>query len=137
MGDNVNLASRLEGVSRLYDTQILVSQATYDQAADEFWFRPVDLIAVKGKTAESTVYELVGRKGAGEMDSLAELCREFTQGVQAYYQRNWSAGADIFGRLHQKFPTDVPVKLYFHRCQKYLKEPPGPDWKGVTYLKYK
>lgn len=137
MGDNVNLASRLEGVTRLYDTQILVSQATYDQASDEFWFRPVDHIAVKGKTAETTVYELVGKKEAGEANSVGELCREFTRGVQAYLRRDWAAGAEIFGQLRQKFPDDVPVELYLNRCRMYLEQPPGPDWKGVTYLKYK
>ena len=137
MGDNVNLASRLEGVTRLYDAQILVSQATYDQASHAFWFRPVDVIAVKGKTTETTVYELVSKKEAGEADSVGELCREFTRGFQAYLRRNWAEGVEIFGRLRQKFPDDVPVDLYFHRCRKYLKEPPGPDWKGITYLKYK
>lgn len=137
MGDNVNLASRLEGVTRLYDTQILVSQATYNQASDEFWFRPVDLIAVKGKTAETTVYELVGKKEGGAADAVGELCREFTRGVRAYLRRDWVMGVEIFGRLRQKFPDDVPVELYFNRCRKYLQKPPGADWKGVTYLKYK
>jgi len=138
MGDNVNLASRLEGVTRLYDSQILVSQATYDQVADEFWFRPVDLIAVKGKAAASTVYELVGQKeDGGEDEPLDELCREFTRGVEAYLSRDWAGAAAIFGSLKQKFPQDVPVELYFNRCRKYLKHPPGPDWRGVTYLKYK
>jgi adenylate cyclase len=137
MGDNVNLASRLEGVSRLYDTQILVSQATYDRTAHAFWLRPVDLIAVKGKTTESTVYELLSIKGAGEAEVVGELCREFTRGFQAYLQRDWGEGVKIFGKLRKKFPHDVPVELYFHRCRKYLQKPPGPDWKGVTYLKYK
>jgi adenylate cyclase len=138
MGDNVNLASRLEGVTRLYDSQILVSQATYDQVADEFWFRPVDLIAVKGKAAASTVYELVGKKEDGREDEpLADLCREFIRGVEAYLSRDWAGAAAIFGSLKQKFPQDVPVELYFNRCRKYLKHPPGPDWRGVTYLKYK
>lgn len=137
MGDNVNLASRLEGVSRLYDTQILVSEATYNQAANAFWFRPVDIIAVKGKTAETIIYELVGKKEAGEADSVAELCREFTRGFTAYLRRDWAAAVEIFGQLSQRFPDDVPVGLYFNRCRKYLKQPPGPDWKGVTYLKYK
>jgi len=138
MGDNVNLASRLEGVTRLYDSQILVSQSTYDKAADEFWFRPVDLIAVKGKTTESIVYELVGKKeDLAEGELLAGLCRQFTQGFQAFHRCDWSAAAAIFGHLRKKFPGDVPVELYFERCRKYLKHPPAPDWRGVTYLKYK
>ncbi|MBI4796050.1 MAG: adenylate/guanylate cyclase domain-containing protein [Deltaproteobacteria bacterium] len=137
MGDNVNLASRLEGANRIYATRILVSQATYDKVADEFWFRPVDIIAVKGKTAETTVYELMGRKGAGETDSIAELCREFTRGFNTYLERNWTAGTDIFARLAQKFPGDAPTALYLSRCRQYLEQPPAADWKGVTYLESK
>ncbi len=134
MGDNVNLASRLEGVNRLYATRILVSKATYDKVAADFWFRPVDIIAVKGKTTETTVYELVGEKATGETDSKAELCREFTRGFTAYLERDWAAGADIFGRLTQKFPDDAPAALYLSRCRHYLDHPPGADWRGVTYL---
>jgi adenylate cyclase len=137
MGDNVNLASRLEGVSRLYDTQILVSPATYDRVSHAFWLRPVDLIAVKGKSAETTVYELLSQKESGEAAAVGDLCREFTRGFRAYLRRDWAMGVEIFGRLRQKFPDDVPVELYLHRCRKYLQKPPGPDWKGVTYLKYK
>lgn len=138
MGDNVNLASRLEGVTRLYDSQILVSQDTYAKVADEFWFRPVDLIAVKGKAAASTVYELLGKKEeGGEEGPLAELCREFSRGVEAYLSRDWSGAVAIFGSLRKNFPNDVPLELYFNRCRKYLQQPPGPDWRGVTYLKYK
>jgi adenylate cyclase len=134
MGDNVNLASRLEGVNRLYATRILVSPATYEQAAEGFWFRPVDIIAVKGKTAETTVYELMGSKGEGETDSQAELCREFTRGFQVYLQRDWAGAVEIFGRLSQKFPNDAPIALYLTRCRHYQEHPPGPDWRGVTYL---
>ena len=68
---------------------------------------------------------------------MAELCQEFTRGFNAYLQRDWAAGADIFGRLAQKFPDDAPSKLYLHRCRRYLEQPPGADWKGVTYLESK
>ena len=137
MGDNVNLASRLEGVNRLYATQILVSRATYDKVAEEFWFRPVDIIAVKGKSIETTVYELLGTKAAAETGSLAELCREFTLGFQAYLQRDWAAGLETFGRLCQKFPEDGPAALYLRRCRHYLEQPPAASWRGVTYLESK
>lgn len=137
MGDNVNLASRLEGANRVYATRILVSQATYDQAGDAFWLRPVDIIAVKGKTAETFVYELMGRKEAEESDSVADLCREFARGFNAYRERNWTAAADIFGRLARKYPGDGPAALYLHRCRHYLEHPPGETWKGVTYLESK
>lgn len=135
MGDNVNLASRLEGVNRLYGTRILVGKATYDQVAEEFRFRPVDIIAVKGKTIETTVYELMGRKDTGDTDSpQAELCREFTLGFNVYLQRDWDTAIGIFERLAEKFPGDKPSQLYLTRCHRYLVHPPGADWRGVCFL---
>jgi adenylate cyclase len=134
MGDNVNLASRLEGVNRLYATQILVSPATYERTSDRFWFRPVDIIAVKGKTAQTTVYELVGRKEEGDTGAMAELCKEFTRGFNAYLKRDWTGAGDIFSRLSQKFPNDAATRLYLARCRQCQEKPPGADWRGVTYL---
>ncbi len=62
MGDNVNVASRLEGANKLYGTQIIVSAKTYEAASAKFLFRPLGVIAVKGKSEGQTTYELVGRR---------------------------------------------------------------------------
>jgi adenylate cyclase len=138
MGDNVNLASRLEGVNRLYGTQILVNRTTYEQVAEEFWFRPVDLIKVKGKSIETTVYELMGGKGdEEEMDYLAWFCRDFTLGFEAYKNRDFAGGEAIFGRLSKKFPSDGLAALYLKRCRRLQEHPPGADWRGVTFLESK
>ncbi len=68
---------------------------------------------------------------------VALLCREFRRGFDAYLHRDWSAGAGIFGRLARKFPDDGPVALYLQRCRRYQEQPPGPDWRGVTFLESK
>jgi adenylate cyclase len=137
MGDNVNLASRLEGVNKLYGTQIIVSRATYEAVADKFWFRPLDIVAVKGRSGGTTIYELIMKKGEGDTDQVAELCVEFTKGFETYLARDWEAGIKIFHNLTSKFPNDIPAGLYLTRCRHYLSNSPEADWQGIAYLESK
>ncbi|MFA4906621.1 MAG: adenylate/guanylate cyclase domain-containing protein [Candidatus Margulisiibacteriota bacterium] len=137
MGDNVNLASRLEGVNKLYRTKIMVSQATCEAVADKFWFRPLGIVAVKGKREGTAIYELAGRKEEGPPDAAAQLCREFARGFEAYLARDWDGALEIFGNLWEKFPADAPTELFLSRCRHYRDNPPGPDWQGIEYLESK
>jgi adenylate cyclase len=137
MGDNVNLASRLEGVNKIYGTSIIVSGATYEAAGDKFWFRPLDIVAVKGRREGAIIYELMSRK-ADEGDGWeAELCIEFARGFEAYRARDWDGAMQIFQDLAQKFPDDIPTDFYLSRCRHYQATPPDADWEGVTYLESK
>jgi adenylate cyclase len=137
IGDNVNLASRLESVNKLYKTKIAVSQKTYLSVCDRFWFRPLGIIAVKGKTEGIRIYELVGRRGEGALDEVAELCTEFERGFNAYLAREWDLGYKIFENLAMRFPGDAPAVLYMARCRHYRETPPGEAWKGIEYLEFK
>ncbi|MHB8069487.1 MAG: adenylate/guanylate cyclase domain-containing protein [Desulfobaccales bacterium] len=137
MGDNVNLASRLEGVNKLYGTRIIVSQATYEAAADRFWLRPLGIVAVKGKSESAAIYELMGRQRTGASESLAPLCDAFTRAFRAYQARDWAAACDLLGDLSRQFPEDGPTGLYLARCRQYRDHPPGEEWSGIEYLETK
>jgi adenylate cyclase len=137
MGDNVNLASRLEGVNRLYGTQIIVSRATYEAVADKFWFRPLDIVAVKGRREGTIIYELMMRKGQEDSDRTTRLCTEFTRGFEAYLARDWEGALEIFQNLSTEFPGDTPTDLYLTRCRHYKAHPPEADWQGIAYLESK
>ena len=134
MGDNVNLASRLEGVNRIYGTQIIVSRATYEAVADQFWFRPLDMVAVKGKREGTIIYELMMRKGREDSDRTARLCAEFARGFETYLARDWEGALKIFQNLSTEFPGDTPTDLYLTRCRHYQAHPPEADWQGIAYL---
>lgn len=131
MGDNVNLASRLEGANKVYGTQIIVSRSTYESASGEFLFRLVGRTALRGRSEETTIYELVGRINDPDADEKSALCREFTKGVEAYLARQWGSAFVIFSGLSSKNPQDAPVGLYLSRCRQYMEAPPGDDWRGV------
>jgi adenylate cyclase len=137
IGDNVNLASRLEGANKFFGTNIIVSQQTYEMVSDKFWFRPLGVIAVKGKFRESTIFELMGKKEEGKTGPTDELCREFSLGLEAYLAREWEAAHRRFRELSVKFPSDTPTEFYLSRCSFHRNNPPGTDWRGIEYLESK
>ena len=88
MGDAVNLASRLEGLNKYYGTAVLVSEQTYREAQEVVRARPVDWVAVKGKTAAVQVYELLGLKDEPSKDA-DELADMAVQAAVLYRGRSW------------------------------------------------
>ncbi|MFH0821009.1 MAG: adenylate/guanylate cyclase domain-containing protein, partial [Candidatus Peregrinibacteria bacterium] len=122
MGDNINLASRLEGVNKQYGTEILISESTYDAIKDELVCREVDLIRVKGKEKPVRIYELVGEKGKAKQDFAS-----FAAALKLYRDGK-------FGEAKQKFqalPDDPVARVFAERCEIFLKNPPPTNWDGV------
>ncbi|MGA2402670.1 MAG: adenylate/guanylate cyclase domain-containing protein, partial [Syntrophobacteraceae bacterium] len=137
MGDSVNMASRLEGINKLFGTHIIVARETYEAASKRFWFRPLGILAVKGKSGQKTVYELLDRRIEGENSPAAQLCEEFTRGFNAYLSRNWNGACAIFSDLSIKFPQDAPTSFYLSRCAHFQDNPPGQGWQGIGHLQSK
>jgi len=131
MGDNVNLASRLEGANKLYGTQVIVDRRTCESASEEFLFRLLGRAALRGRSGETTIYELVGKKTGDEADANAAICTAFTRGVEAYLAREWDEAFAIFSDLSAHLPEDAPTGFYLERCRQYRNDPPGEDWRGV------
>ncbi len=136
MGDSVNLASRLEGANKFYDTLILLGPRTYELAERDIEAREVDLLRVKGKLEPVVVYELLARKG--ELDPKKQCVVDaYLTGLAAYKRRDFAAAKLRFGEALTVDPSDGPSKVYLHRAQEYVEAPPPPDWDGVYVLKSK
>ena len=136
MGDSVNLASRLEGANKFYDTLILLGPRTYELAQPDIEAREVDMLRVKGKLEPVMVYELLARKGAlpAEKQRVVALYQE---GLAAYKRREFFRAKEHFEAALALDPSDGPSKVYLHRVQEYLATPPPPDWDGVYVLQSK
>ena len=134
LGDNVNVASRLEGLNKLYHTDIVISEATYRYVRNDFILRPLDIIAVKGKTSGVKVFELMGDADSENGRQLQELAEAFGEVVEHYLKRRWKAALERLEALAPLFPDDAPIKLYTQRCRQYADNDPGPDWSGVIRL---
>jgi len=130
IGDAVNLASRLEGLNKYYDTEVLIAEATYEEAHDGIVARPIDWVSVKGKSEAVLVYELLGLKGEVGLD-MEEFAELFGRALQAYRRQDWTGALELFGTALKQRPDDEPVREMVRRCEMYRAEPPGTDWDGV------
>lgn len=132
IGDTVNLASRLEGMNKLYGSRVLASEFTHAEAGEGYAFREMDLVRVKGKEKPVVIYELMGFKDK-EKDALAA---EFSRGLILYREKRFSEARTIFEGLASSY-DDRPSRLYATRCAEYIAAPPPPDWDGVYVAKSK
>jgi adenylate cyclase len=135
MGDNVNLASRLEGITKEYHVQCVVSESTYRATKDRYVFREIDRIKVMGKKLPVTIYELLDW---GRNESLyTERIVRFSEALTAYRRQQWGEAIELFTELRDKFPEDGPSETFIARSHDYREQPPEPHWDGVYAMKSK
>jgi adenylate cyclase len=130
MGDSVNLGSRLEGLNKLYGTNIIISEMTYERVQGEILGRELALVRVKGKDQPVKIYELLSRR-AKTLPEQKALAEEFQAALGEYRNRNWETARKIFQSILERYPEDGPGRLYVERCQTLEKTPPPEDWDGV------
>jgi len=135
MGDNVNLASRLEGINKEYGTHIIVSEGTYQQVSRQFVFRDLDRIRVKGKLQPVGIYELLGT--AAEKERFSPLLDRFDAAQSAYRAQNWSEATEKFAQILADYPEDGPTITFLQRSMDFAKDAPEEDWDGVYVMKTK
>lgn len=136
IGDNVNLASRLEGANKFYGTRILMSENTWYQSKHTVVAREIDTIYVIGKSEPVRVFEPLAIKGE---DSLkAEQLEKFHQEALKYYRmQDWDSAKEIFEQLLTMKPNDAPAKIFLKRMTQFEQNPPGDDWDGAFILQKK
>lgn len=129
-GDSVNLASRLEGASKFYDTLILIGQRTAELAKNDVEVREIDLLRVKGKQEPVVVYELLARTGQLD-DQKRRVVDVYLEGLSAYKMRNFSTACARFSEAVVLDPSDGPSRVYLERSNNYRQTPPPAEWDGV------
>src|SRR5271167_181804 len=135
MGDNVNLASRLEGMTKQYRTSVIIGETTYAQVKDQFVAREVDKIRVKGKKHPVTIYELLAP--LSEAGPYEALLTDYNQAMDCYRTRDWAEAAGKFGPIMVAHPLDGPTQVLLQRCLEFMVEPPPDDWDFVYVMKSK
>ena len=137
MGDSVNLASRLEGANKVYRTNILVSEQTYEIVKDSIFGRKLDQIAVQGRAVPVTIYELLQTREGVLDQALAQAVRLYEEGLTSYLERRFIDAARAFNEALEVHPDDVPSRLFLTRAEEYAAAPPPVNWDGVYVLKSK
>jgi adenylate cyclase len=135
MGDNVNLASRLEGMTKQYRSRVIISESTHSQVAHQFVAREVDRIRVKGKKQPVLIYQLLAP--ISERHVYATLLMQFNAALDVYRSQNWREAAGKFGELLAAYPDDGPTQVLLQRCLEFMEEAPDPAWDGVYVMKSK
>ena len=128
IGDNVNLASRLEGQNKVYGTNIIISEFTRAAIGEQFFCRFVDLVKVKGKDKPVALYQplLEGRPDA----KLAANIQAFNEAIELYRARKFIEAQNILAPLNTQSPLKL-YALYLERIQNFIEFPPPDNWDGV------
>jgi adenylate cyclase len=138
IGDTVNLASRLEGLNKIYKTHIIVSEFTVKHLkgfrapgpeSRELNFRELDMIKVKGKDRPVTIYEL--SSGTDKT-----LIQRFEEALDLYKKQHFEDASNIFKCLVTEY-NDGPSIVFLERCNEFMENPPDVNWGGVYTSKTK
>ncbi|MBD3304282.1 hypothetical protein GF343_03985 [Candidatus Woesearchaeota archaeon] len=131
MGDTINLGSRLEGLTKQYGAEIIISEFTQKEIKNSFVTRKLDLVAVKGKKKPIFIYELVCRKEEITKKQ-KEKIESYEKGLELYLKRKFTEAIKEF-----KKTDDFAAKEFIERCKEFKNSPPPKDWTGVWVMKKK
>jgi len=132
IGDTVNTASRLEGLTKHYGRRILVSEDVANELRGAFDLREVDRVKVKGKLTATSLFSVENVE-----QRLPPASREqYEKGMKLYKQGNWGTALDYFCKIKAEGHADSLVDTFIERCEEFKKKPPQ-DWDGAIALDFK
>jgi adenylate cyclase len=133
IGDDVNLASRLEGANKFFGSKIMVSESTYEGSRDRITARYLGRARVIGKETPIKVYEPLAEKGKLSAE-WSKALPVYEEGLAAFDARKYDAALAAFQRFSEMMPKDGPGQLYLRISQEYAVIPPDATWEGVFNL---
>jgi class 3 adenylate cyclase len=140
VGDNVNLASRLEQLCKRYDVAVLVDSKTCDEEGvrDSFFLRTIDLVTVKGRSEPTELCELVACKahvrGTPLLETYSDFCCKFAEIHELYRGQDFLGAVEALDEYQKLWPRDKPAQLLREKCTALLRVAPGSGWSAVEHL---
>jgi adenylate cyclase len=131
LGDAVNLGSRLEGLNRVYGTEILVGETTARLVGPSFLLRELDLVRVKGKGQAVRVYELLSRAATELPEAQRRALALYATALDAYRAQRWDEALALFADALASWPDDGPSRAMAERSRAYRRTPPAESWDGA------
>jgi adenylate cyclase len=126
IGDSVNLAARLQDLTKSYGVEMLVDEATAAAVAGTQTLRELDLIMVRGRQRPAKLFQVIPANG--DMRALLEA---YAKGRERFTARDWQGAAAAFEQALAQDPDDQPSRLMLERTQALAARPPAADWDGV------
>lgn len=130
IGDTVNLASRLEGLTKFYSQPLIISSSVRERVGTARPCRLVDTVVVKGKTVGERIYTTRASLG----DSEQEAWELHGQAMEQFYQRSFKDADRLFARVQKLLPEDPLATMFRERCASYQRTPPPDDWNGAWVM---
>ncbi|MEZ4411323.1 MAG: adenylate/guanylate cyclase domain-containing protein, partial [Polyangiales bacterium] len=138
IGDAVNLAARIESLTKSYGAAVLVGEATLAKVEPgRFSVREVDRVRVVGRLAPVTMYEVLDALPDARREAIERTLGDWREAVEAYREGRLEEALAGFGRCRAAVPDDPVIRLRHQRCERYLKARPKGEWSEVEELTHK
>lgn len=136
VGDTVNIAARLESLTKLYKTEMLISETVYDGIKAEGSvplesIRELDTVRLRGKTSALRIYEVFDHRPEPVRELLRQHSSRFLEARALYAEKNFLESASLFRELAKSAPAEHIYRLYYTRARKFAQSPPEGPWDGV------
>lgn len=134
ISDAVNIASRVEGLTKYYGTTTLITHDTLSRLPDHsIDYRFIDVVKVKGKSNSLSVYEVLEKS---EVEKI-ETKTDFENALQLLRQKRLAEAKALLAQLHSNQPSDQTISLFLNRCQHYLVDGLPEEWDGIEVMESK
>jgi predicted ATPase/class 3 adenylate cyclase/tRNA A-37 threonylcarbamoyl transferase component Bud32 len=139
LGDTVNLASRIEQLTRLYGARMLIGENTFTALLNPgaFSIRMVDYVAVKGKATAIRLYEVLDALEEEQQKAKETTKEQLDAAMKAYINRDFSLAKTLFKNITEMDSQDTVPAIFAARCERYMEQPPPEDWQGYEKLVHK
>ncbi len=134
IGDSVNLASRLEGLTRIYGVDILLGPTAAELVRDEFHLRSVARVQVKGKTKPVDAFTFIGARNEDVDSQLLKWLEVYEEGLEKFRVRDFTQAKILFSRFLEFYPDDLLAQMYLARSLDYERQPPDEAWDAIEVL---
>jgi adenylate cyclase len=137
IGDAVNLASRLEALTRTYGVDMLVGASVAELVRDEVYLRSVARVQVKGKTKPVDVFTFVAERGEETDPEFLKWLETYEEALEKFRTRDFTDAKILFSRFLEFYPDDLLAKMYLQRALEYEQAPPDEAWEAIEVFKKK
>jgi predicted ATPase/class 3 adenylate cyclase len=139
IGDTLNLAARVESLTKRYETSVLIAQQTFDalQAPGAFGLRQVDHVTVVGRKDPVRLYEVIDALEPLRAQRITAMLPTFQRGLTAFYAQDFETAVDIFQACATSMPEDFPTRMFLRRATRNMSDGVAEGWNGVHNLRSK
>ncbi len=139
ISDTVNIASRIEGLTKLYDARVIISEKTLNnlKTPEDYLFRYLDKVKVKGKSTAISVFEVFSSVDSLNIELKVKTIDDFEKGIELYQMKQINEAITVFKEIEKINPSDIAAKIYIQRCENIITYGLPTDWDGIESMKTK